>query len=199
MKTRLLPILLTLFFIQQAHARPALAPGEVRPLYEHLCEVNAEWLLRDITAPELWQPVAFTGDAERIQAHLAMVEKRLRASPPTGLTPAQRARRERQLDVLHHYWRQGRFPINTGHDHRRPYFVDDFGTACAVGYLLREDGREATVERVRTERNFAYVRQLPYSELLEWAGANGFTQAELAWIQPGYYREFWGSVDGRLE
>ncbi len=207
MKRRsLLALCLFAFSILYGASGEPLAPQTVRPLYEHLCEVNGEWRLHWPTAPAFWLPAAFANDTERIQAHLAAVERYLRDRLPADLDPDQRRNRWRQLDLLRAYGQAGRFPRNTGHAVRRPYFVDEYGTACAVGYLLLADGREAVVSRIRAERNFAYVRQLPYPELAAWAAENGFTQEELAWIQPGYPPDArpasdvgaGGGVDGRV-
>jgi hypothetical protein len=52
--------------------------------------------------------------------------------------------------------------------------------------LLIESGFEAVAHRVRDEMNNAYVRDIPYAELPQWADTYGFLVSELAWIQPGY-------------
>jgi hypothetical protein len=171
-------------FAQSLYA--SLPPDASQSLYQHMVEVNKEWLHQAQPVGELAEPAAFATDQERIQTHLRLVEKTLRARPTPHLNPAQRLQRLRMLDALRSYWQQGVFPLNTRHSYRVPYFIDDKGTACAVGQLLIESGYRAVAEKVHQEMNYAYLREIPYPELPEWAEAHGFSLAELAWIQPGY-------------
>jgi len=72
-------------------------------------------------------------ETARIRRHLSMVEAALRATNVSALTPAQRAARGRNLDVLHAYWVRGVFPVNTDFPGRHvPYFIDRYGTRCAM-------------------------------------------------------------------
>lgn len=161
------------------------------PLYTHLCEINQQWL--KMAAPPdaaLLESASFVSDEHRIQRHLQLVEARLREQTPTSLTAGQQANRAQLLDTLHAYWQAGQFPKNTRHPHRQPYFVDDYKTACAVGYLLLSSGERELVGRIRHTHNYSYLHELLpiYPELGQWAAAHGFAADELAWIQPGYQR-----------
>jgi len=148
-------------------------------------------------------------DKMTILLHLRAVEADLRSKIPLGLSAEQQSRRLRHLDVLHRYWSGGKFPVNHYHSARRPYFQDNFGTLCAVGYLLWHDGQQPLVQRIRRENNYGYLRDLAqqYPAIQVWAEANGFTVSELAWIQPAYEPQpdmaQWGngqglSPDGRI-
>lgn len=166
-----------------------LLPSAAAPLYEHLCEINQQWLKMAAPDEALLADEAFATDEQRIQRHLQLVEARLREQMPMALTAEQQANRSQLLDTLHAYWQEGRFPQNTRHAHRQPYFVDDYNTACAVGYLLLSSGEQELVARIRQADNYAYLHDLlpTYPELGQWADANGFDADELAWIQPGYF------------
>ena len=155
-------------------------------LYDHLLEVNKEWAQQKVAWPSLCEPVYFENDRQRIQKHLQLVEQDLRSRSTDHWSAEQVKRRLHHLDVLQDYWQEGCFPVNHYHQVRQPYFVDDFGTACAVGYLLLEDGEETFVDRIVQENNYAYLHEMPYPELEAWATHNGFLTEELAWIQPGY-------------
>src|SRR6059036_429146 len=73
----------------------------------------------------------------RIRRHLATVEAELRATDVSALTPAQRQARAKNLAVLHAYWVRGVFPVNTDFPGRHvPYFIDRYGTRCAMAYLI---------------------------------------------------------------
>jgi len=177
----------------------ALDFQKTAPLYEHLCEVNAEWKK---IAPDasLLVVVKFSSDRERIQKHLELVENELRAREMTSLSTSQKANRLRHLDVLHGYWRAGIFPTNHYHATRQPYFRDNFNVLCAVGFLLWEDGEHDAVNKINLENNYAYIAELAgkYPILSAWATENGFDLNELAWIQPAYdpvlpQMENWGS------
>lgn len=163
-----------------------LAPQTPAPLYEHLLEINAEW--RHYIAPESWksETISFETDRDRIHLHLELVHEILTDQSTDHLSEGQVANRKLALANLFHYYESRRFPINTHHDTRIPYFIDDYGTACAVGHLLIESGEAAFAQRIQQEMNYAYIAEMPYAELGKWAETQGFTGEELAWIQPGY-------------
>ncbi len=166
-------------------------------LYDHLVEVNKEWL--NISDDEfLCEDMIFENDGERIKMHLKLVEGYLRQNPPKHLDEIQIKNRNAALDILNAYWKTGIFPQNTYHQTRQPYFVDNYGTACAVGYLALKTGETALVKQIAKEMNFAYIAELEdhYPQLLNWAKKYGFTIEELAWIQPGYppINQTWNTV-----
>lgn len=165
-----------------------LAPGEKASLFQHLKEVNPhiEFFAEEsgILATEL----SFENDQERIKAHLAFVELVLRQKSPEGLSAEAILNRKNALADLNTYWKNGSFPINSGHPSRQPYFIDQNGVACAVGQLMVESGEVELAETIRSEQNFGFIRSLKenYPEIKDWASANGFSENELAWIQPAY-------------
>lgn len=175
-------ILSSSYILQANH----LPPNDTCPLSDHLLEINKEWEKYLNSTSSSNSSIAFSKDQDRIQLHLRLVEQTLRQKTVSHLNLIQRQNRHRLLDQLHIYWQNGSFPRNTGHSQRQPYFIDQFGTACAVGYLALQSGADQLVQRIKQENNFAYIREMPYPELQTWAEANGFTIEELAWIQPGY-------------
>lgn len=163
----------------------AITPLRAESLYAQLCRVNAEWksvtpdaaLLRDTT---------FTDDAALIRTHLLLVEKNLRAASAAD-SNTRGLERAQLLDVLHTYALAGIFPKNTHHpDERRPYFIDDYGTHCAVGYLIMKSGHEDLAQKISADENYAYLRDITTDGLNKWQISSGFTVKELAWIQPAY-------------
>jgi len=125
------------------------------------------------------------GEVERIQVHLEYVETRLRAVDGGGEVGA---RRRAALDHLAGYRRAGVFPRRTedAFPGRRPRFIDDRGTHCAVGELMRATGYGALAARVDATQEYAYVKDLEDPEVRAWARRFGFTLEELAMIQPSY-------------
>ncbi|MBP6828939.1 MAG: T9SS type A sorting domain-containing protein [Saprospiraceae bacterium] len=156
-------------------------------LYDHLCEVNAEWRKTE-PAGVLLESTFFSSDRQRIQKHLELVEQTLRTRDVSTLSPSQLANRLHHLDVLRDYRMEGIFPTNHYHTHRQPYFRDNFGVLCAVGYLIWQDGHREIVEQINAENNYGYIAELAvkYPAIGIWAQENGFTAGELAWIQPAY-------------
>lgn len=157
---------------------------ENRSLYDHLFEVNENW--RDFKNVIPNQYLSFQTDVERIQMHLDWVEKILRNSENSELSVEQKLNRQNTLDILHQYTLDGNFPINTGHAGRQPYFIDVYGTHCAVGFLVKETGFGHISKAIAEKQNFAYVKEIVSSELVQWSVDFGFTLDELALIQPGY-------------
>jgi hypothetical protein len=127
-------------------------------------------------------------ETARIRAHLATVEQQLREKDVSALTPSQQAARARNLDALHEYWLRGVFPKNTAFPGARvPYFVDPYGTRCAMGYLIEQSGHGDLVARVAATNNNARIRDLKTDpELIAWLQENGLKAGEAARIQPQY-------------
>ena len=155
-------------------------------VYEQLCDLNAQWRVRPSTDPYLQQSIEFADHERLIRLHLMTVESTLRRADLSRLNADQRTNRSHCLDLLRDYWKAGVFPKNTYHDTTIPYFIDRYNTACAVGHLIRETGYEALACRIADEMNYAYIAQMPYAELPQWADKMGFAVAELKWIQPAY-------------
>ncbi len=163
-----------------------LAPETETFLFNHLYEVNKEWTQQRDVPAEVWKPVKFDTDVQRIQKHLLLVHQVLSNRSTDHLNIDQQINRKLMLSVLKEYAQEGTFPINSYHPHRQPYFIDNYGTACAVGQLMIESGYEAVAREVQETQNYAYVREITHPKLGAWALKNGFTESELAWIQPGY-------------
>ena len=167
-------------------AQAQLAPGTDAPLYQHLLEVNKEWRVMDPMPPGGGRVTHFASEAERIATHLHMVAAYERAHTPEGLSAASVAARTALLAKLDAYADRGVFPKNHVLPVRNPVFIDPHGTACAVGQLMIESGNEALALRIQGEMNLAYVHDMKRDDVFAWAGDHGFTEDELAWIQPGY-------------
>jgi len=131
---------------------------------------------------------SYDSETTRIRTRLAAVEQQLRQTDVSRLTSAQRAARARNLDVLHEYWVRAVFPKNTDFPGQMmPYFVDRYGTRCAMAYLIEQSGHGDLVARVAATNNNARIRDLKSDpELVAWLRDNGLTAAEAAHIQPQY-------------
>lgn len=98
-----------------------------------------------------------------------------------------REARRQQLATLREYARNGRFPQNPElAGPTRPIFVDEAGTACAVGHLMRVDGFEEAVEAIRVADNHVFVPDVESGPLLAWVSRSGLLLEEAAVIQPAY-------------
>lgn len=163
-----------------------LPPTVEAPLYEHLYQINDAWYTQ-AGPSQLLEPHRFGNDQERIKLHLQLVEQDLRARPVDHLSAQQQARRTKVLNHLRSYWQAGQFPLNEQYPERIPIFVDEYNTACAVGYLMQHTGAREAVAQIRAENNFADLNELlAYEQVPAWVQTNGFTAEELAWIQPAY-------------
>lgn len=178
-----LTLLPTLLLAMAATAQ--LAPGTDAPLFDHLREVNAEWRTRTDAVSDA-TPVRFNNDTERIARHLHLVRVYLATHTPEGLSADQVAQRNELLGALEIYADAGRFPQNHVLPYRNPIFIDPNNTACAVGQLMIESGHRDLAERIDAEMELAYIHEIKLKEVDEWAAEHGFTEDELAWIQPAY-------------
>lgn len=134
-------------------------------------------------------------DDLRVREHLRRVETDLRAADTDHLSPTLRIRRRRQLDRLRDYWQRGWFPRNRAVPRRAPCFVGADGTDCAVGHMIRQDGRGDLADRIADADLTVSIDGLAADtghdaawpdELSTWLDRNGFTLAEAARIQPTY-------------
>jgi hypothetical protein len=153
---------------------------------EQLENLNKYWENKNIDDPVLKERTPLTNDVSLIQMHLSLVEKTLRNKSVDDLSITQRQNRQSCLDILHNYWTKGVFPKNLYHNKRTPYFIDDFGTACAVGQLVISTGSADFAKKISNENNYGYIENMNAPELYTWANKYGFTIDELAWIQPTY-------------
>lgn len=97
------------------------------------------------------------------------------------------ARRELQITRLREYAARGTFPLNTDFPGELvPYFVDKLDTHCAVGELVRLDGRTDIVAGIVTANNHVRINDVTSGPLLDWIADSGLTKAECALIQPSY-------------
>ncbi len=122
-----------------------------------------------------------------IRQHLRRTEQRLRHKSHPELTPHQRKARQQNLDSLRDYWQAGQFPRNHVEKHqRRPVFIDERDTHCAVGYLVAQSGYAQTARQIAKEANTALLADMHVPELQTWVEQCGLTSRELATIQPTY-------------
>lgn len=189
-------------------ANAALPPFATAPLNDHLREVNAQWVKQDPAPDGGAAPAAFARESDRIRTHLLMVRERLMARDTHGRTADQRLHRAHLLNRLGAYADGRRFPQNLAVAERNPVFIDAFGTACAVGWLMIESGHAGLAGSIRDGSNLGYIHGIiadpRFAEpVAAWAEAHGFTPDELAWIQPGYppvlpWQPFGGGTDGEV-
>ncbi len=132
-------------------------------------------------------PGACEDDRARIQRHLRAVEVELRARDVGHLPPALQAERRRNLDRLHTYWVAGEFPHNDDFPGERvPYFIDDDGVLCAVGFLVVDSGFADVAAEIRDTENNARLLAMTHPALPAWIAASGLSAEECARIQPEY-------------
>lgn len=195
------------FAICQASSA-ALPPFASAPLNDHLREVNVQWVNQDPAPDGGTAPAVFAQESDRIRTHLLMVRERLLARRTNGLAADQRSNRLYLLNRLGAYADGRRFPQNLVVAGRNPVFIDPFGTACAVGWLMIESGHGEVAKAISAGFNLGYVHEIIADErfrapVAEWAEAHGFTADELAWIQPGYppalpWQPFGGGANGEV-
>ena len=152
--------------------------------YDHLSELNKEWLHHKEACPK--GLISFRSDLDRIQLHLNLVIGHLKSNSPSNFNSEQLSNRLSLLGKLQEYADNKVFPVNSHHSIRTPYFVDELGTNCAVGQLIYVSGHEHLVEQISKEHNYDYIEDIHTKGLKEWATEFGFTLEELKWIQPSY-------------
>lgn len=161
-----------------------IEPTKLASKQVHLEEINANWKKYSThVSTDLFQ---FSTDEDRIQLHLMEVVRLLKSNNPFLEDKEVSQNRLHLIEVLASYAQQKVFPKNSFHSIRTPYFIDQFGNYCAVGFLVKESGFDGISKAIAANQNFAYVRDIDSPELLNWSKKHGFSLEELALIQPGY-------------
>ena len=124
----------------------------------------------------------------RLRAHFREVLAELSGRDVSHLSGAQAAMRRELLAVLARYARAGRFPRNLDFPGKQvPYFIDAFGTRCAMAHLIESSGAAALVASVAGAMNNARVHELAGEPAVTaWLDQAGLTADEAARIQPSY-------------
>jgi Secretion system C-terminal sorting domain len=155
--------------------------------YQQLISINNEWQYQaDVNANLKTELAQVLNEQQLIQFHLQETEMLLRNRNTSNLTSAQTLQRAKLLDILHNYSLAGNFPKNTLHQNRQPYFIDDFNTYCAVGYLMQQSGADNITREINNTQNYNYIADINHPKLMNWVQQSGFSIDELALIQPGY-------------
>jgi len=137
-------------------------------------------------------PGESTSEDLRIHTHLIYVEQLLRRASVEALNASQRAGRSTILDLLHQYATAGKFPVNADYPgERRPCFIDDQGTICAVGYLIEQTKGRELAEEINSKHQYDFLLAMNEPVIELWADEFGLTLEECAMIQPAY-----GSLPG---
>lgn len=152
--------------------------------FDQMIEVNKQWYKFKKECPN--EKVIFDTDEDAIKAHLLLVCNSLSKNTPENIKNYQLKKRESLIEELREYAHRKTFPTNLYHKIRTPYFVDDFGVHCAVGYLMKQSGNEELVETIRKNENYKYIEDIRTPGVQNWADEFGFTVEELKWIQPAY-------------
>ncbi|MCG8331348.1 MAG: T9SS type A sorting domain-containing protein [Chitinophagales bacterium] len=183
MKSNLL-LLPGILFLMGLNSINAQHYTSLNTAYGHLHCVNKEWAKHSDAVPD--KDVQFNSDTDRIHFHLKTVIDYLSKNTPDNLSVEIKQKRLALLQSLEHYADRKVFPKNIHHTERRPYFIDHQGTHCAVGHLMAASGHSQLAQRIKSEHNFDYIKDIKTRGVAEWATASGFTIEDLAWIQPGY-------------
>ena len=165
----------------------AIANAQSITNYQQLVLVNKTWQYQTDIEPSLKNTIAIERNEQQlVQHHLEEVEKLLRSRDTKNLTSTQKENRHKILGILHGYRVAGNFPKNTNHQNRQPYFIDEFNTFCAVGYLMKQTGDEAMARDISKNQNYYYLADISHPRLMEWVSTTGLSLTELALIQPTY-------------
>jgi len=177
-------LLILCFIFNSITCFASLEPIQESSLYAHMSEVNAKW--KHLNESDYKSLAHFDSEEERIQKHLELVIRFLNENEPLGLTETELGKRRNLLNELSAYAEEQVFPMNIYHSERTPYFIDHRGVHCAVGYLILKSGHGDLAQRISSEHNYDYIRDIKVEGLEDWTKEFGFEVDELKWIQPGY-------------
>ena len=135
------------------------------------------------------QPDANSDNQTRVFTHLKYAENLLRSRDVSHLSAEKQQRRTQLLNLLRDYYTAGKFPKNKDYpSERRPRFIDDEGTICAVGYLVEKTAGLKTAQAINAKHQYDAIMDMDMPELDAWIAQSGLTREECAIIQPTYKR-----------
>ncbi|OUS26080.1 hypothetical protein A9Q99_19065 [Gammaproteobacteria bacterium 45_16_T64] len=130
---------------------------------------------------------------ELIQIHLEYAEHRLRRKDISHLSESQTSNRSKAIQVLRRYRLNGIFPKHDDNylfsEARRPRFIDHRNVHCAVGHMIKETVGETLAKDINSQFEYAYVHEMEYQPLRDWATVHGLDIDECRMIQPQYLPE----------
>lgn len=133
------------------------------------------------------KPDATTDNELRIRTHLEYVENLLRKKDVSKLPAELQTKRNHLLDLLHDYWTAGVFPKNYDYaDQRKPCFIDQDGTICAVGYLIEQTAGRPLAEEINNKFKYEELLAMNDPRVGNWVSGSGLSREECAMIQPTY-------------
>ncbi len=129
-------------------------------------------------------PIERASEHQRIFVHLTFVIDSLLRVTPKTINPIAREAGIKQLQA---YVDSGSYPKHSlAFATRKPRFIDNQGTLCAVGHLMACTAGLAAAQRINESYEYAELLEIKDAELIAWQQASGFTLRELAMIQPTY-------------
>ncbi|MFN6380276.1 MAG: hypothetical protein ACK4WD_13435 [Flavobacteriales bacterium] len=155
---------------------------------KRLDEGSINPIIGNISAEHFYTPSECNSltEKQRIGAHLSyayqLLKERTEAMPESEI----KQKRFVILEHLRNYIRRGEFPINSKYEERRPCFIDEKGTYCAVGYLIQQTAGSALAEKINSLFQYEFLSKMQLPELSEWVSLSGFSVEEMATIQPTY-------------
>jgi len=133
-----------------------------------------------------WEQTYATVEDERIRNHLENTEVQMRKVDCSNMSDEMKLAREEKINLLHEYWKMGKFPINTEHKQKYlPHIKDEFGTPCAMAYLIEESGDKQLVQELQKTNN-VFIEDVHEGKLIDWIITSGITKEEACQIQPSY-------------
>lgn len=132
-------------------------------------------------------PDESVSETARIRTHLSYVQRLLSETPTGHLSEKQSTNRNQILSALQEYLVAEKFPVNSAYPgERRPCFIDDKGTICAVGYLVEQTRGREMAEVINKNHQYDFLLEMNEPALEAWAEEYGLTLEECAMIQPTY-------------
>lgn len=126
-------------------------------------------------------PTNSDSEEDRITTHLNYVVGRLKARE------IKIENRKKAITHLETYIEQARYPSRFDYSpSRKPCFIDDEGTLCAVGYLVAQTAGLAEAQRINSLYRYNYIAEMDDPDLRAWQQWIGLSMQELAMIQPSY-------------
>ncbi len=132
-------------------------------------------------------PTELTSNNVRVQTHLLYAAMLLYTADVKHLSAEKKKKRFKLIQHLFNYALNGKFPKNKDYPNmRKPCFIDDEATICAVGYSVEKSSDRATAEAINKDYKYAEVMEMDTLSMSNWAQENGLTLKECAIVQPAY-------------
>jgi hypothetical protein len=122
----------------------------------------------------------------RLNLHFIKMNLILNNKKKNKLSNSQKINRQKAIKSLQDYYEIGKYPRNTQYIKSYPHIRDEFGTPCAMGYIIENNEGKKLADTFEKDNNTVYFKDVKNKKLNNWLHKYGINKQEAIQVQPSY-------------